>query len=149
MEWSEDNVDLENTCEYVKQAYEKKKWAFVSDYVRLKALYEYGGIYMDTDMEVLRNIDEFLTYDGFVCAESHHTVCTAIIAAKPHAEWVKELLDEYQHISFVKEDNSLDTLPNTKRLQRYLEKKYSYHWADTVQELEEGFMIFPQKYFLH
>ena len=147
MEWSEDNVDLENTCEYVKQAYEKKKWAFVSDYVRLKALYEYGGIYMDTDMEVLRNIDEFLTYDGFVCAESHHTVCTAIIAAKPHAEWVKELLDEYQHISFVKEDNSLDTLPNTKRLQRYLEKKYSYHWADTVQELEEGFMIFPQKYF--
>lgn len=147
MEWSEDNVDLENTCEYVKQAYEKKKWAFVSDYIRLKALYEYGGIYMDTDMEVLRNIDEFLIYDGFVCTESRHTVCTAIIAAKPHAEWVKELLDEYQQISFVKEDGSLDILPNTKRLQRYLEKKYSYHWADTVQELEEGFVIFPQEYF--
>lgn len=147
MEWSEDNVDLENTCEYVKQAYEKKKWAFVSDYVRLKALYEYGGVYMDTDMEVLRNIDSFLKYDGFVCTESHHTVCTAIIAAKPHAEWVKELLDEYQSISFVKEDDSLDTLPNTKRLQKYLEDKYDYHWSDKVQEFEDGLVIFPQEYF--
>ncbi|MCD7992346.1 MAG: glycosyltransferase [Clostridia bacterium] len=147
IEWSEDNVDLENTCEYVKQAYEKRKWVFVSDYVRLKVLYEHGGIYMDTDMEVLRNIDDFLTYDGFLCTESYNTICTAIIATKPHAEWVKEFLDEYQHISFVKEDGSLDTLPNTKRLQKYLEKKYSYHWSDDVQELENGLVIFPQNYF--
>ena len=57
--WSEENVDLEE-CPFIKEAYENKKWAFVADYARTKAIYEYGGIYFDTDMEVVKNIDELL-----------------------------------------------------------------------------------------
>ena len=60
VEWNEDSFDLEAAPLYVKQAYEAKKWAFVTDYVRLYALYYHGGIYMDTDVEVLKSFDPFL-----------------------------------------------------------------------------------------
>ena len=59
MKWSEENVNLEE-CEFIKEAYANKKWAYVADYARTKALYEYGGIYFDTDMEVIKNMDEFI-----------------------------------------------------------------------------------------
>lgn len=147
MEWNEDTFDLSDGCPYVKEAYDAKKWAFVSDYVRLKVLYEHGGIYFDSDMEVLKNFDRFLKYRGFFCAESHFTVSTAIIAAEPHAPWIKDLLDEYEHIFFINKDGSMNKLPNTKRVQRYLEEKYGYHWSDKPQELEEGLIVFPSEYF--
>lgn len=147
MEWTEENFDVNAACDYVKEAYKAGKWAFVSDYVRLKALYDYGGIYFDTDLEVLKNIDRFLTYRGFFCTESHYTVSTAIIAAEPHAAWIKDLLDEYETVSFYNQDGSMNKLPNTKRVQTYLENRYGYHWSDEVQELEPGLAVFPAEYF--
>ena len=60
MAWNEENFDISKACPFVKEAYEKKKWAFVSDYVRIYALYNYGGIYFDTDMKILKNFDELL-----------------------------------------------------------------------------------------
>ncbi len=63
-EWNEDNFDI-NSNQYVKEAYDNKKWAFVSDYVRLYALYNEGGVYLDTDCELLGNIDEFLANNAF------------------------------------------------------------------------------------
>ena len=147
IEWNESVFDVKDTCQYVREAYEAKKWAFVSDYVRLKALYEQGGVYFDTDLEILRNIDPFLRNSGFFCTESHHTVSTAILAAKPHAIWIKELLDEYESIHFMNEDGSMNVLPNTKRVQRYLEEKYGYHWSDKPQELSPGLFIYPAEYF--
>lgn len=146
-EWNEENFDVSNSCEYVKEAYKKKKWAFVSDYVRLKALYEYGGIYFDTDLEVFRNLDAFLKNEGFLCTESHYTVSTAIMAAEPKAKWVKDLLDEYESLHFVNEDGSLNKLPNTKRLQAYLERCYNYHWSNYPQKLSEELIIYPSEYF--
>ena len=62
-EWNESNFDI-NENDYCREAYEQKKWAFVTDYVRLKALYEYGGIYMDTDVEVVKPLDPLLSYDA-------------------------------------------------------------------------------------
>lgn len=64
IEWNESNFDL-NEVPYVKEAYQSKKWAFITDYVRLYALDTIGGIYMDTDVEVLKNLDEFLNQEGF------------------------------------------------------------------------------------
>ncbi|MFP3393795.1 glycosyltransferase, partial [Brevibacillus sp. SIMBA_076] len=64
VEWNEENFDI-NCNQFVKEAYEEKKWAFVSDYVRLWALYHYGGIYLDTDVEVLKGFDAFLGHDSF------------------------------------------------------------------------------------
>ena len=143
--WNEMNFDVSSAPQYVKDAYQNKKWAFVSDYVRLKDIYDEGGIYFDTDMEIYQNIDDFLKNDGFFCTESHYTVSTAVIAAKPHAPWIKDLLDEYDNISFVKENGTY--LPNTKRVQRYLESKYDYHWSNKLQVYQDGLVIFPSEYF--
>lgn len=147
MEWNEEAFDVTKACAYVKEAYEAKKWAFVSDYVRLKALYEYGGIYFDTDLEVFKNLDCFLKNEGFFCTESHYTVSTAIIAARPHVPWIKELLEEYEEIGFLNADGSMNKLPNTKRVQQYFEGKYGYHWSDKPQELEPGLIMYPAEYF--
>lgn len=147
MEWNEKNFDIENSCDYVRQAFSKKKWAFVSDYIRLWALYEYGGIYCDTDLEILRNIDDFLYYKGFFCAENHYSMSTAIIAAQPHAAWIKGLLDEYENLLFVDRDGRMNTVTNTKRVQKYLETNYHYEWKSIPQELEDGLYVYPEEYF--
>ena len=147
LEWTEDNFDISTSCRYVVEAYSKKKWAFVSDYIRLKVLYDHGGIYLDTDMELLRNIDTFLEFRGFFCAESHYSISTAIIAAEPHAPWIKELLDEYEKEHFINRDGSLNELTNTKRVQRYLQIKYNYSWKKGQQELLPGLVVFPAEYF--
>lgn len=65
IEWNEDNFDISSSPLYVKQAYAAKKWAFVSDYARLKVVFECGGIYFDTDVQVIKNIDTLLQYDTF------------------------------------------------------------------------------------
>ena len=80
VKWSEDNFDI-NSNQYVKEAYENKKWAFVTDYVRLYALYTCGGIYLDSDVEILKPIDEFLDNEAFSGFESKDTVPTAIMGA--------------------------------------------------------------------
>lgn len=67
-EWNESNFDINNSIPFVKEAYKAKKWAFVTDYVRLYALYTEGGIYMDTDVKVLKPFDEFLKYNFFFCS---------------------------------------------------------------------------------
>ncbi len=146
-EWNEDNFDIENSCDFVKQAYESKMWAFVSDYVRLNALYNFGGIYLDTDVEILKGFGDLLEFDSFLGAESHYTVSTAMLAASPHTKWVEDFMEEYNNTSFINEDNSYNTTPNSKRLQKYLEEKYNYHWSDKPQELESNFIIFPAEYF--
>ncbi len=147
IEWNETNFDIEHSCQYVQEAYKEGKWAFVSDYIRLKELYEYGGIYLDADMEALRNIDSFLKLPGFLCAESKHTVSTAIIAAEPRADWIKGLLDEYDTTPFINEDGTYNNIPNTKRVQAYLEETYNYHWSNEVQALGQELVVFPSEYF--
>ena len=67
-EWNENNFDL-NICDYVKKAYQAKKWAFVSDYVRFYVLYKYGGLYFDTDVEIIRSMDDLLKNGPFMGLE--------------------------------------------------------------------------------
>ena len=66
IEWNESNYDLSSAPQFVREAAEAKKWAFVSDYVRLQVVYQYGGIYLDTDVELLRNIDFLLDQTGYL-----------------------------------------------------------------------------------
>ena len=73
IEWNEKNFDI-NSNTYVREAYENKKWAFVSDYVQLYALYNYGGIYMDTDVQVLKPLDAFLNDQAFSGFEAYDRV---------------------------------------------------------------------------
>lgn len=116
-EWNEDNFDV-NSIPYTKEAYKSRKYAFVSDVVRLYALYYEGGIYMDTDVEILKPLDDLLTLSAFTSYESgnHMSPVTGLIASKAHGEWVKEQLDAYNELHFLKEDGTMDLTTNTRRI---------------------------------
>lgn len=146
-EWSEENFDIESAPKYVKDAYAAKKWAFVSDYIRLKVLYEYGGIYMDTDVELFKKMDNLLLNDSFVCIESQYTISTAIIAAKPKSKWIKDLLDEYNDLSFVNDDGSYNLLPNTKRFYKYFKEKFNYNYSLKKRKYLNEVLVLPSCYF--
>ena len=88
VEWNEDNCDL-NSCTYVKEAYEAKKWAFVSDYIRHFVLEQYGGIYLDTDVELLKPLDSFLS-GNFVALENEHSIASGLIMGCEKQNWFCE-----------------------------------------------------------
>lgn len=120
IEWNEHNFRSDNAPIYVQQAIQHKKWAFVSDYIRLWVLYKFGGIYLDTDVKVIKNFDGFLGDGSFIGRESEEELCTAVIGAEPNAEWIKSLLSDYRERTFVKPDGSLDLTPNSKYINQYL-----------------------------
>lgn len=95
--WSEENVDI-NECPFIKEAYENKKWAFVADYARTKAIYEYGGIYFDTDMKVTKNIDFLLDKETFLGVEdSNFIACGVWYEKHPKSFLSTKLLEFYQN----------------------------------------------------
>lgn len=105
--WDTKRFDL-NSSIWVKQAFENKKYAFAADYIRFYALYHVGGIYLDSDVEVLKSFDDLLDLPYFVGAEKAQTPEAAIIGAEKGCDWIKRCLDYYQERTFVKEDGSLD-----------------------------------------
>ncbi|MGL4850144.1 MAG: glycosyltransferase family 32 protein [Clostridium sp.] len=113
IEWNEENFNI-NSNEYVKEAYENKKYAFVSDYVRLYALYKYGGIYMDTDVELLKELDSYLKEEAFSGFERIDAIPTGIMGCKQGNKIFKEFLAYYDNKKFVKEDGSLDITTNVE-----------------------------------
>ncbi len=116
MRWDETNFDIAAAPLYVQQAYEARKFAFVSDYVRLWALEQYGGLYMDVDFEVYRPFDELMDkYAAFAGYEGskRNPVMQGVIASEAHGAWVSDMLQTYQLRQFIMVDNSLDLTPNT------------------------------------
>ncbi len=95
VEWNEDNFDI-NSNQLVNIAYQQKKYAFVADYVRIWALYNWGGIYLDTDVEVFKDFDKFLNYDLFLGMIFNCSIGTAVIGAKKNNSIMKELLNIYK-----------------------------------------------------
>lgn len=112
IEWNEQNFDV-NSNAYCKEAHEKGKWAFITDYVRVKALYEYGGIYMDTDVEVLKPLDKFLTLKSFSGFEREDSIQTGIMASEKGTELFSKLMHYYDDKHFIKDNGELDLTPNT------------------------------------
>jgi hypothetical protein len=119
--WNEDNFDVECTP-YTKEAYEAKKYAFVSDYVRLYALLTEGGVYMDTDVEVLKPLDNLLGENAFTGYEGTKTMypVTGIMASEADGAWATEQLHAYNGAHFLKSDGSLDTTTNCQRIYRLM-----------------------------
>jgi len=144
MEWNESNFDVK-MVPYVNEAYEEKKWAFVSDYVRLYALKNYGGIYLDTDVEMIKSMDVFLSNKSFIGAESKYSICTAVIGAEKNALFINELLKIYDGIHFL-DEKGLDTMPNSQRIFKFLESEYNYKDSDKPIYLNNC-TIYPKDYF--
>lgn len=107
MIWDTQRFDL-NKSQWVKQAFENKKYAFAADYIRFYALYHYGGIYLDSDVEVLKNFDDLLHLPYFMGAEKAGTIEAAILGAEKGMDWVKFCLDYYNEKSFIMPDGNLD-----------------------------------------
>ena len=105
--WDTKRFNLDSSL-WVKQAYEKKKYAFAADYIRFHALYYFGGIYLDSDVEVLKDFDDLLDLPYFVGVEKAQTPEAAIIGAEKGCDWIKQCLDYYQNRSFIKMNGSLD-----------------------------------------
>lgn len=113
--WNEENFDV-NSHPYTKEAYEAGKYAFVSDYVRLYALEQEGGVYMDVDFAVYKPFDELLCYNAFAGYEGskHQPVMMGVCASKAHGEWVTEMLNAYRDRHFLNPDGSLDMKTNVQ-----------------------------------
>ena len=110
IEWNEDNYDIQSAPLFVRQAYEAKKWAFVTDYVRLQVVYDHGGIYLDTDVEVLKPLDDLLQYNAFFGTQNGTVINTGLgFGAISGMLVLQELMETYQTISFIQEDGTYDT----------------------------------------
>ena len=142
--WDETNFDV-NCCDYVREAYEAKKWAFVSDYARLKALVDVGGVYMDTDVEVIRPIDAFLSEEAFSGFESIKMILTGIMACKKGFAPFAEMLADYHSRHFLKKDGGYDMTTNVEMITNY----FSQHGfiPNNTKQTVKGFTIYPTDFF--
>lgn len=139
--WNEQSFDIEST-KWTSAAYQDKKYAFVADYVRLAALYEYGGIYLDTDIKLVKSFDTLLNQDAFMGFEDGVCVSCGVIAVKPHNKFIKEILDVYNSDSFLYEENKQ---ANVKMVTELL-CKYGLK-QDNSEQYVCGIHIYPKTYF--
>ncbi len=144
IEWNEDNFDI-NCNTYVKEAYDNRKFAFVADYARLYAMYNYGGIYFDTDIELVKSPDELLDNIAFSGFENEEFVAAGIMGCVKGYEFFGELLNYYDEISFVKEDGSFDTTSNVRIMTARLVKMGLVE--NGQMQTVSGFKAYPRDYF--
>lgn len=145
MEWNEDNFNIEK-LQYTKEAYAAKKYAFVSDVARIEALYQYGGIYMDTDVEVLKTFTPLLDARCILGMEEKEYVATSFMAFEKEHPLVKQFFNLYENISFLDKSGQIITGTNVAKLTNLLIEK-GFVQENHYQELEEGIKIYPKEFF--
>lgn len=145
IEWNENNFNIDSAPLYIKQAYDAKKWAFVTDYVRLYAMTMYGGIYMDTDVEVIKPLDVFLSHEAFSGFEDTTHIPTGIMACGKGFPLFLELLKFYDTASFYNEDGTENHTTNVAIITNAcLEKGFV---PNNSYQIIEGFAIYPHDVF--
>lgn len=156
--WDESNFDV-RSCAYVAEAYDSGKWAFVSDYARFKILYEEGGLYFDTDVELISSIDDIVAAGPFMGCETDKSE----LAGSDHGEYLpmvapglglgvcpgndlyREILDSYEEERFLRADGSNDLTTVVIRVTSIL-AKHGLHPSNDVQNVG-GVLIYPAEYF--
>lgn len=147
-EWNEENFPFDEIkSEYIDQAVSMGKWAFVTDVMRLYVLQKYGGVYFDTDVELLRPLDSLLDNSSFIGFESDYTLCTAVIGACQDQRWLEELLNIYRKRCFVDERGKLDTIPNSQFIYQYFHKNCGLEVKKDIFLLQNGLKVYPNEYF--
>lgn len=144
--WNEDNFDF-SSYKYAVDAYKEGKFAFVSDVCRLHALKEFGGLYLDTDVEFIKPFpDKFLDDIAFTGFEDE-LVSAGVIGSVKNGEWISNLLSFYLTKSFYKTDGSLDVNPITELITASLGKEKGILPNNTYQKIEGYCTIYPKEYF--
>lgn len=146
IEWNEDNFNVSECPNYVVDAYNNKKWAFATDYIRLKVVFEHGGIYFDTDVELLKKIDKLLMYNAFFGFEDSKYINTGLgFGAVKGLNVLKKMMDAYESLAFILDNGSLnqETCPviNTKIL-----LQHGLVQNGKKQILNENIVILPSIY---
>lgn len=140
IEWNETNFDIHKNT-FVTEAYKNKKWAFVSDYVRAYALHEFGGIYLDTDLEIKMSLDCFLQHGAFSGFETIGYPFTALWGSEKEHIWAKKVVEYYDQSQF-------STTTNTIIVTDILEKEFGVNrLKDELQLLAHNIAIYPSTYF--
>lgn len=132
IEWNEDNFNV-GKCLFSSQAYELKKYAFVSDYARLAVLEEYGGIYFDVDMEAIKTLDECLDKKCFLGYEGENGgIATCVIGAEPHDSTIQMIKAHYESMPFVLENGENNEKPNTVVIEELLRNRngINFDWKE-------------------
>lgn len=144
--WNEDNFDV-NSVLYTKEAYEAKKFAFVSDYVRLWALCNEGGLYLDVDFEVFKSFDDLMEWDAFAGYEGskYSPVMMGVVASCPNGIWVKDVLNSYRERHFVLYDGTLDMRTNVQYINAIM-RKNGFVQNGKEQDYKD-LHVFPVDYF--
>lgn len=136
---------------WVDQAFDNHKYAFAADYIRLYALYQYGGIYLDSDVEVLRPFDELLELPYFIGQEkTPFGIEAATLGFPPKSQFIKDLLDRYENRNFIKEDGAFDEEPLPRIFRRYIASRYNYHVISGVKDFaytNDTINVFTPEYF--
>ena len=160
IEWNETNFDINTTPLFVRQAYQHKKWAFVTDYVRLKVVYENGGLYFDTDVELLKNPDDFLQNEAFFGFNENNRIATGLVmGANKNCKLLADLMDNYLNDSVLKILNkrndgvsaSIYTANISENLQLDLEKHNSQYQPINIQRFNKShdrFLIIDKDVYL-
>lgn len=143
--WNEDNFDIEQN-EYVREAYKNKKYAFVSDYARFKILYEHGGIYLDTDVKLIKTLDDFLNTKCFMGFENDVSIAPGLImGAEKKSVYMLEFMNYYNTLSFYLEDGNLNLKTVCDIVTENLEKKGLQ--KNGKSQIVENIHIYSQEYF--
>lgn len=144
-EWNEDNFDV-NSIPYTREAYERKKYAFVSDYARFHILYHYGGLYFDTDVEVIRPMTDVVEHGAFMGMELLYGVNPGLgLGTEPLCEFYKEVVLYYERLHYI--DNYGDPFPGT--VVSHTTHLLQQHGLVLKNELQQvaGIWIYPNDYF--
>lgn len=141
MEWNESNCDI-HTNRYVEEAYEKKQYAFVSDYFRLKALYDHGGVYMDTDMELHQPLESFLYAKAFFAFETPLFIHAGILGAEKNCGLIGELRRSYEEDTFDLTECPGEDFTIPRRLTQLLIKRTNLQLNGKSQLLEGNIRVF-------
>ena len=157
--WDEDSFDISSAPQFVKDAYLNKKWAFASDYIRLWVLYNYGGIYLDTDTEVRNNLDRFLSEKLFIGTQIFNisiskkktktvtNLSMGVIGSEAYHPYLKECMDAISQTQLVNNDGSFNTTVTNYTMSKILQEKYGFIVDDIYQELNDGIIVYPSSVF--
>ena len=172
--WNTETFDIENSIPYVKEAFANRKWAFVADYIRLYALYTEGGIYLDSDVKVLKRFDEFLDHSFFTSLEYHPFMierdCSfndidltgrrlvdkyisgialqaAIMGAEKGCGFVGKIMEWYKDKHFVMSDGGLGIDVIAPQIYARIAEDYGFLYKDEDQKLRNGIMIYRSEVF--
>ncbi|ELC8443040.1 mannosyltransferase [Clostridium perfringens] len=140
IEWNEENFDI-NSHKFVKEAYKMKKYAFVSDYVRLSVLKKYGGIYLDTDIEMKKDFSSILNCNLFLGFMYDSLLGTAVIGAEKNNLIISELLKQYDDMDVKMEAN------NNMYTKYFLDNFKDFKLNNKLQVLDNDIVIYPKEYF--